>query len=451
MTIQLMKSVDLKSLDLRTLVHEEISDLDTLRKAAQLAVTVEFSTIPVYLTGLYSISDRASNAYQALRSVVIEEMFHVNQAANILVAIGGIPKFTGSSVPTYPTYLPSASTSSSSPLPYVGLFRASQTVFQNVYMAIETPAPWDAPAQGDNYHTIGQLYKALWDGIKKCVELYGEDAVFSPDPTAEQRTDIYLGKFGGHVVAVSDLASAQLAIQQIVAQGEGATSETHPLVPSQPYGAYEHYGMRTDGTYGPILGTPYELSHYYKFLTVANAGSFPDTLPIISSPRIEDFANPTAIDAANTFNVCYSVMLRALEKSFLVSDNSEDLYFKVVLPMMHTQLPTLADYLMQTPAFTHGDSSVGPNAAPTFEYIDGVTFKSYIKSLEKLQAFISKTSADSPLLLKATDVAQAVPAQSSSALAGLHPNESNKEDALSMALGTARGLKSLAEAMGLGL
>jgi hypothetical protein len=318
-------------------------------------------------------------------------------------------------------------------------------------MAIETPAPWDAPAQGDNYHTIGQLYKALWDGIQNCVTQFGEAAVFNPDPAAEQRTDIYLGKFGGHVVNVTDLASAEQAIQQIVAQGEGATSETHPLVPSQPYGAYEHYGMRSDATYGPILGTPYELSHYYKFLTVANAGNFPDTYPIISSPRLQDFSNPDAIDAANAFNISYSVMLRALEQSFLVADNSEDLYFKVVLPMMHTQLPALADYLMKTPAFTHGDKSVGPNAAPTYEYIADATFSSYLASLEKLQKLIGVNTADTPLTLKAANIAQAVPAQSSTALAGLHPAESSKEDGLSMALSTARGLKELADSMGLGL
>ncbi len=73
-----------------------------LQAAAQLALQVEFTTIPTYLNGLYSISDTSSYAYQTLRSVVMEEMFHVNQAANILVALGGLPKFTGDATPKYP-------------------------------------------------------------------------------------------------------------------------------------------------------------------------------------------------------------------------------------------------------------------------------------------------------------------------------------------------------------
>ena len=32
--------------------------------------------------------------------------------------------------------------------------------------------------------------------------------------------------------------------------------------------------MREDGTYGPILGTPWEMSHYYKFQALAN-GAIP--------------------------------------------------------------------------------------------------------------------------------------------------------------------------------
>lgn len=451
MAIQLIQSVDLESLDIAQLIYQPISDLDTLRKAAQLAVKVEFTTIPAYLTGLYSISDRSSNAYQALRSVVIEEMFHVNQAANILVAIGGAPVFTGAMVPTYPSYLPSASTSASSPLPYVVLAPATRAVFQNVYMAIETPAPWDAPPEGANYQTIGQLYKALWDGIENCVALFGESAVFKPQAGAEQRSDIYLGKFGGKVIEVTDLASAQLAIQQIVAQGEGAVSDSHPLVAAQPYGAYEHYGMRTDGTYGPILGTPYELSHYYKFLMVANSANLPETLPIISNPKTSDFANPKAAHAAETFNLCYSVMLEALQLSFTASGTSADLYFKFVLPMMHTQLPALANYLMNTPALSHGDASVGPNATPTFEYIPGATMNAYLQSLKNLQASVRAKVGVSAFDLPAANVAQAVPPQSSAALAGLHAGDCSKEDALSMALGTAFGLQELAVSLGIDL
>jgi hypothetical protein len=392
MTNTLLLLAGRERVDFRHLAYTPITTLEELRAAAQLAIQVEFTTIPPYLTALYSITDKTSDAYQALRSVVVEEMFHLNQAANILIGIGGQPVLTGVAVPVYPTYLPSANTSVT---PYIGLLQASQAVFRNVFMAIETPAPWTAPPEGSHYQTIGQLYKALQDGICACVERYGEKAVFTQQHGAEQRTDIYLGRFGGKVLRVHNKSHAMAAIKQIVEQGEGATDPTHPLVAQEPFGTYEQYGMRTDGTYGPILGTPYELSHFYKFLKIANAPDFPATLPIISNPQLSSFSNEVALAAAKTFNLGYSVMLRSLEQSFTVRGGGSDVYFQITLPLMHHQLSVLANYLMQTAAFPDGDASVGPNATPTFEYEEGATLEAFSTALVALEALIARGQATS--------------------------------------------------------
>lgn len=349
-----------------TLPHKNVDDLETLRHMVSTAVRVEFTTIPPYLTALYSITDSSSDAYQALRSVVVEEMFHVNQTANLLVGIGGRPSFTGEAVPTYPAFLPSASRAAS--LPYVGLYRASPSVFQNVFMNIEMPAPFDAPAEGAQYNTIGQFYKAIEEGLVRCVDKYGPAAVFQQAAGVRQRTDIYLGKFGGRALDVHDLDSARFAILQIVEQGEGAVDPTRPLASEEPFGAYAYYGSRMDGTYGPILGTPFELSHYFKFKRVVDSGTFPDTFPIVSNPRVADYSNDAAKEAAVTFNAYYSVMLKSLEKSFAPSASGHDVYFEITLPIMHAHLPQIARQLMTTPVVADGDPSVGPNAAPTFEY-----------------------------------------------------------------------------------
>ncbi|HTW70453.1 MAG TPA: ferritin-like protein [Acetobacteraceae bacterium] len=347
------------------LVYHPIEDLDHLRATAQLAIEVEFTTIPAYLSALYSLKDVSSDAYQVLRSVVVEEMFHMNQAANLLIGIGGKPLFTGRAVPRYPTYLPSARKTAT---PYVGLFRASQAVFEDVFMAIETPAPWSAPAEGRNYQTIAQLYRALEEGIERCVEKYGAAAVFKQLPDTRQRDDIYIGKFGGRAVEVRDLDSARFAILQIVQQGEGAVDPTRTLVPEQPFGAYQHYGMRLDGTYGPILGTPFELSHYFKFKGIAEKNAVGETYPSASNPRVTDFTNPKARDLATLFNKYYSVTVRSLEQVFAVTKDNRDVYFEVTLPLMHAHLPRIARSLVTTPMTSLGDPVVGPNAAPTFEF-----------------------------------------------------------------------------------
>jgi hypothetical protein len=341
-------------------------DRQALQEAAQLAMQVEFTTIPAYLSALYSIAVPSSNAYQLLRSVVVEEMFHLNQAANLLVGIGGLPKLTGDAAPAYPTYLPKANTATT---PFIGLVQASTDVFANVFAAIEAPAPPLAPPQGDKYDTIAQLYEALRRGL----HAYRKPDLFTPNPNGRQRTDIYLGKFGGNPVAVTDMKSADFGIQQIVQQGEGHAPFGKPLEPKEKWGTYNYYGMRTDGTYGPIIGTPLESTHFVKFRSIAlDTQNFPKTRAIVSNPKLDDFTNTEARQKAQAFDVAYSVLLKALEATFRTQPDpmfgAADPYFGVALPLMHDVMPSLALSLMSTPALENGDTDVGPFAAPIFRY-----------------------------------------------------------------------------------
>ena len=370
-------------------LRNSIDDRAALQEAAQLAVRVEFTTVPAYLTALYSISQADSDAYQALRSVVVEEMFHVNQAANLLVAIGGLPRFTGPDAPNYPGYLPHANSHTT---PYVGLYRASADVFENVFAAIETPAPTDAPPEGDDYNTIAQLYGALRLGLAR---YQGTTLLFTPNPEGRQRDDIYLGKFGGRAVAVTDIASANFAIAHIVQQGEGHVPIGRPLMPFERFGAYNQYGKRTDGTYGPIIGTPYELSHFIKFRTAAlDPTHFPATYPIVANPRREDFTNPAAIAKAKQFDAAYSIVLQALEASFRIAGGpgTPEPYFATALPLMHHVLPDLARALMTTATRSDGDPAVGPNAAPTFVYDAGANVAELGNGIEGVIDLVVRTA-----------------------------------------------------------
>ncbi|MGU7785128.1 ferritin-like domain-containing protein [Burkholderia sp. PU8-34] len=355
--------------------HRALPDpRDSLQKAAQLAIQVEFTTIPAYLTALYSIADPASDAYQALRSVVVEEMFHLNQAANLLVAIGGKPKFTGTAVPVYPCFLPH---SNPKRLPLIALCRASPDVFEKTFAAIETPAPPHAAPQGNQYDTIAQLYEALRESLERYPERHPDGPpLFRQAAGTRQRIDIYLGKFGGKAVRVHDIGTALEGITQIMQQGEGSVPEDKPLVPDSPWGTYNHYGQRTDGTYGPILGTPYEMSHFRKFRGVAlDVANFPATRPITSNPRRQDYSNETALKLADAFDIAYSIMLDELEKTFIETPGKPDPFFAKVLPLMHHVMPKLALSLMKTPMHATGDGAVGPNAAPTWLYRPGCTME----------------------------------------------------------------------------
>jgi Ferritin-like len=379
-----------RSLGLFSRIRNNIDDRAALQEAAQLAVQVEFTTIPAYLTALYSISQPDSAAYQALRSVVVEEMFHVNQAANLLVAIGGLPRFTPPYAPTYPAYLPHANTNTT---PYIGLYRASPSVFENIFAGIETPAPTDAPPEGDDYDTIAQLYGALRRGLRR---YRGAPPLFTPNPEGRQRGDIYLGKFGGRAVIVEDLQGAENGITQIVQQGEGHLPISRPLMPFERFGAYNHYGKRTDGTYGPIIGTPYELSHFIKFRTAAlDTAGFPATYPIVSNARREDFSNPVAVEKATQFDAAYSIVLKALEASFRIAAPAvPDPYFATALPLMHQVLPNLARALMSTPTRADGDPAAGPNAAPTFNFDAAASVTTLGDGIAGVMDLVGQTAPD---------------------------------------------------------
>lgn len=341
-------------------VYEPITTIESLKEHLQAALWVEFSTIPPYLTALYSIKDKSSYAYQVIRGVALEEMLHCNLVANLMNAIDAKPRFYGEEMPAYPTYIPGHAAGG----PFIQLMAASQTLMRETFMAIEKPAPMAAPQESSNFQTIGQFYKAIEMGFENCVKRYGEEAVFS-GKREKQRGDFYIGSGGGRPIIVTCLKTAKLAILEIVQQGEGAETPTQDLVAKQPWGAKNHYGMRSDNTYGPIMGVPFELSHYRKFELLAN-GTVPlgDVYPMQANPKAENYTGDAA-QLAHVFNHCYSLMLIALEAAF---DDHRRSFFTVVFPIMQNVLPPLAVKLMTTPLLAESDANLGPTAGPPFEW-----------------------------------------------------------------------------------
>jgi hypothetical protein len=344
--------------------YHRITTIEDLGVHLQWALSIELSTIPPYLCALYSIQDSSSDAYSTIRSVVVEEMLHMMLAANMLNSIGFTPKLSGDTVPVYPGYMPHHAAGG----PYIQLQPYSQQLMSSTFMPIEQPEPSPhTPAEGDFYQTLGQFYKAIEEGFRTVVEKYGEKEVFGRD-TGFQRKDTYFGLGGGHIVVVHDLESAVRAITEITEQGEGATTP-QPLVPGDdPFGGYEYYGMRGDGTYGPILGTPWEMSHYYKFRALSD-GSIPSPAiyPMQANPSPDLLAGAVR-RVSDLSDACYSLVLRGLERALGTPDEDHS-FFAVAFPVMHFALPPLAQLLMQTtlrPEAQVNDAALGPTAGPAF-------------------------------------------------------------------------------------
>ena len=214
-------------------------NVTTLREQLQNAMLLEFSTLPLYLTSMYSIVENCNtDAYQAMRDIVMQEMLHFVQAGNILIAVGGEviiddPDF----VPSYPSTdgLPGGVL----PGLDVSLEKFNLRHVYDTMMAIETPILTYVarPKPELTLHTIGQLYKE----ISLCTRILG-DSIF--DPTTVERQVQWPWKEPdnvGTVHIITDGKSAREAINQIIEQGEGEGPLTPGHVATGNYGHFYRF------------------------------------------------------------------------------------------------------------------------------------------------------------------------------------------------------------------
>jgi peroxiredoxin len=213
--------------------------LDKLKDQLQIATELEFTTLPLYLTALYSIvQDCNVEAYELIRTIIMQEMLHYAQAANILISVGGkVVLDTPETAPKFPRKgLPGGV------LPHLFLTLKKFTL-EHVYytfMGIETPAisfGTDSKFYARYIlHTIGQFYME----ISTCLSHLGDD-IFQGNVKRQLKWPWKVEEAVGKLYIVTDLTSAKKAIRQIIDQGEGA------------------------GPLHPETGIPGQFAHFYKF------------------------------------------------------------------------------------------------------------------------------------------------------------------------------------------
>lgn len=79
-----------------------ISIIEDLKKNLRTAIELEFATLPLYLTAMYSMTVQSYPAYDAVRTVLMEEMVHMGTACNLLAALGEAADLAACA-PTYPS------------------------------------------------------------------------------------------------------------------------------------------------------------------------------------------------------------------------------------------------------------------------------------------------------------------------------------------------------------
>lgn len=334
-----------------------INSLESLQDHLQWAIELEHSTIPPYLCALYSIrTGYNAEATEVLSSVVVEEMLHLTLAANLLNAVGGQPRLDiPEMLPGHPRPLPHGDRSFE-----ISLFRFGPEAIET-FLKIEQPSQTGAPPEDDNYQTIGQFYDAIKQGFLDLSATLGETIVFCGDSN-RQVTDEHFYSGSGRVIAVTNLATALAALEEIVEQGEGAN---HVQV--------------WDGDTDVFHPERDQVAHYYRFQELKvgrryrrgdtpRSGPTGDRIstdwnavrPMRANPRSSDHPTDSPIRLAQEdFNRSYCGLLQLLERVFDGAPQT----LGGAIGTMYT-LKAQAQALMQMP-IEDGLATAGP----TFEYV----------------------------------------------------------------------------------
>jgi hypothetical protein len=199
------------------------------------------------------------------------------------------------------------------------------------------------------FDTIGQLYRSIQAGLEHLAGRLGSERLFIGPANAQATSEHFRWE---ELVAVTDLASAQRAIDTIVEQGEGARGEWR------------------DAHFGRLLGILDE------FLAIRGVNpSFEPTRAVVAAnvrPQATGGSVPIITDPGTTrcmdlLNVVYEVLLQVLSRYFAHTDESEEqlgVLADVSIGLMYGAIRPLGTVVTTQPIGPH---LPGVTAGPGFE------------------------------------------------------------------------------------
>ena len=297
---------------------------ELVQEHAITAVAVEMYTLPFYLTVMTSIvmpdKDDTSiqakftrDVYKVILSVCIEEMLHLELAANLCLALDVNPSDIFQK-PTYGVQIkyldPYDPVTNHNRLLNAKLGPLNSETL-GIMLDIETPTEFDrqnADFKTPNYpyKTIGQMYEALLHGI---LEVEKDGPVFGWSTVNQLAKFTWGPDFTKNALrinqTIASFGDAQQAVNLICGQGEGITRQK---LPQKPYKAsqfpveeaYRFYPRveTTSNNKNPEPDDPASLngqSHYGRFLWIENQinngdRAWPETYPISSEPTTPELS-----------------------------------------------------------------------------------------------------------------------------------------------------------------
>lgn len=337
-----------------------------IQEKLQMAIELEWSTIPPYLTAYYSLRpEKNREAASLIKSVFMEEMLHMVLAANVLTATGGGAQIGPETCPSYPLRLEFKGQQFADRQFDIHLAAFSPQSIE-AFLQIELPEELHRPPAAfvENLviegSTIGEFYRGLKRDLENLCTEAGEGFVFTGKFEHQVPPHSYWSA-GGGIIQVTDLKTALKALDLIVDQGEGASGTTNALGSG-------------------YFRNPSDVAHYFRFNEIKQqrlyrASDHPSDAPSGDEFAVDYFAihpiktdcrpadfegDPKLSELNNRFNRTYSLMLQEIGEAF---NGNPDVLFSATMDGMHG-LRDIAVAMMQIPL----PRDPHHHAAPTFQW-----------------------------------------------------------------------------------
>ncbi len=312
------------------------------------------------------LTDEQSDAIErwrgVLRGIAIEEMLHLALVANLMSSIGAAPYLGRPNFPQRSGYFPASIQLDLMPFGdralkhFLFLERPEGMERQDAEGFVPTAPRRDplseseAMPRGQEFLTVGHLYRGIEDGLTRLTHELGEKTLFVGSPRAQATPELF---HWPQVVAVTDLDSALRAVSEIIEQGEGAR------------------GHWEDAHYGRFL----KIWDEFHALRAADP-TFEPARPVVAAFTRQPFdlrdpvtviTNPEAHRIAEVTTIAYEILLHLLTRFFTHTDESDEqlgLLISVAFELMGGVIRPLGHALTRLPAASPAD---GRNAGFAFE------------------------------------------------------------------------------------
>ena len=299
---------------------------------------------------------------KAISHVATEEMLHLALVQNLLSAIGAAPHFGRPNLPAPAHHYPAGVNLTLVPFGEPALrhfiflerpegmdLRGARGIDVPMHEAVPLMSERDIVPQPQDFATVGHLYRSIEQGLAHLCEKFGERGLFVGPPRAQAISENFQWP---ELVAVTDLASAQKAIDTILEQGEGARG---------------HWQQAHFGQFVQIL-------QEYRDTLAANPGFDPVRRVMFATVRpsehddtVPQIGDRVTSRVGDLFNVSYEILLQTFERYFAHTEETDQqlgTLADATVSLMLRVLKPLGSLITTLPV---GPAFPGMNAGPSFE------------------------------------------------------------------------------------